>query len=368
MQGMKNTIVLFFGLLVGLIIAECVLRAFNPIPLRAKRGGLCLHRGERYVLFNDQTDRLDRKIVHTKNSLGFRGPEPLKDPQKALTILAVGGSTTECFLLSDGEDWVSRMSVLLGGRFRDVWANNAGIDGNSTFGHALLMNDVVLGLRPKIVLFLIGLNDIHNDTLNGFDLILSNRYYQSVRDLLVRNTELGSTLYYLDRARRAAKRNMGHAFRLLKDPQFIDIAPEIIERRVSASRDLFVPAYKERVLGLVRISRAEGIEPVLVTQPSLFGVGADPSTGIDLERIRVADDSNGELSWKLRELNNEALRDIGKETGVSVIDLARALPKDSKYYYDGYHFTPAGAQKAAEILAGDLGRFCEERFPEYRVH
>ena len=49
------------------------------------------------------SEKLDEKIIHTKNSLGFRGDEPPDDFNPALTVVTVGGSTTESIYISDGK-------------------------------------------------------------------------------------------------------------------------------------------------------------------------------------------------------------------------------------------------------------------------
>ena len=41
-----------------------------------------------------------------------------------------------------------------------MWVNNAGLDGATTYRHLILMEDYVAQLRPKVVLFLIGINDV----------------------------------------------------------------------------------------------------------------------------------------------------------------------------------------------------------------
>lgn len=54
--------------------------------------------------------------------------------------------------------------------FKDLWINNAGLDGQSTFGHIFLMKDYIKKLKPKVVLFLVGSNDRGNEkTLNKYD-------------------------------------------------------------------------------------------------------------------------------------------------------------------------------------------------------
>jgi hypothetical protein len=56
---------------------------------------------------------------------------------------------------------------------------------------------------------------------------------------------------------------------------------------------------------------------------------------------------------------------VGREKGVLVIDLAREMPKDSRYYYDLMHFTNAGAARVAQLLDAQLTPFLAEKFPEY---
>ena len=41
-----------------------------------------------------------------------------------------------------------------------IWLNNAGLDGHSTFGHIILFKDYIVKLKPKIILFLVGANDV----------------------------------------------------------------------------------------------------------------------------------------------------------------------------------------------------------------
>jgi hypothetical protein len=52
---------------------------------------------------------------------------------------------------------------------------------------------------------------------------------------------------------------------------------------------------------------------------------------------------HGALAWNLLELYNEAVREIGRERWVLVIDLARRIPKDSRLFYDFVHFNNDGS-------------------------
>ncbi len=112
--------------------------------------------------------------------------------------------------------------------------------------------------------------------------------------------------------------------------------------------------FKNRLAELIEISKNNNIEPVLVTQPMLWGQGIDPEIGIDLEKVKIDKKKNGKLYWNILELYNDQMRQEGKEANVLVIDLADKMSKDSLYFYDGVHYTNEGAVKIAEILNSDL--------------
>ena len=100
--------------------------------------------------------------------------------------------------------------------------------------------------------------------------------------------------------------------------------------------------------------RAHGIEPILVTQPGLYGDGIDPATGMDLSTLQVEGPVNGRLWWSVQELYNDVTRSTAHERGVTLVDAARALPKDSRLYYDFIHFTNEGAAALGAVIAAGI--------------
>jgi lysophospholipase L1-like esterase len=56
---------------------------------------------------------------------------------------------------------------------------------------------------------------------------------------------------------------------------------------------------------------------------------------------------------------NGVMRDVGAELGVPVFDLARELPKSTRYIYDDVHFNAKGADTTGALLAS----FLEARYP-----
>jgi hypothetical protein len=62
---------------------------------------------------------------------------------------------------------------------------------------------------------------------------------------------------------------------------------------------------------------------------------------------------------------NEVTRTVGAQQGVLVVDVARALPKSSRLFYDFVHFTNAGAEGVARVAFDALCPFLARRFPQH---
>ena len=45
-------------------------------------------------------------------------------------------------------------------RGAEVWVGNAGLDGHSTWGHRILMEEVISKIRPDALILLVGINDL----------------------------------------------------------------------------------------------------------------------------------------------------------------------------------------------------------------
>ena len=152
-----------------LVLFELVLHVYQPLPFRVRGDRIVLPVHQVFTFRPERTAKLDPVVHHSKNALGFRGPDPPRDKDRRLSILTIGGSTTECLMLSDGKTWTDALARAVHAVAPDAWINNAGLDGQSTYGHAVLLRDFVGPLHPQIALFLVGTNDIGLKGLNGFD-------------------------------------------------------------------------------------------------------------------------------------------------------------------------------------------------------
>jgi len=340
----------------------------NPLEMRVRGNRITLPVDKSYITENKNIKRLDDVVIHTKNSLGFRGQEPPENFDNHLTIIAVGGSTTECKHLSDDKVWTQILEYKLSGQFTPVWINNAGLDGHSTFGHIILMEDYISKLKPKITLFLIGTNDVGRSDLSGFEL-------QHIRDRIDINSlegfvksvssysETFSLLLNAYRYYRAKKMGLDHSD---IDVEKLESLRVTAEERVLAVKEAtkHLPAFEKRLSMLIKIARDNGVDPVFITQPALFGDAIDDITGTDLGKMR-AGHTSGKVHWEILQAYNKKTKELGKKEKVLVIDLANELPKSTRYFYDFYHFTNEGATKVAEILNDHLSQYFEIKYGEY---
>jgi len=370
----QNILLILLGCFIAFIAAEIFLRIYNPFAFSVKGNKIVLSANEKYTIKNHEIKKLDRTIVLKTNSLGFRGQEPPKDFKNYLTTITVGGSTTRCGYLSEGKTWPDVLGVKLQNVFKNTWINNAGLDGHSTLGHSILMEDYIIKLAPRNVLFLVGINDEGNDAYQwGFEddkLLIKNGIYlkslKSVGRTLANYSEVFAVGLNLFRYIKATIVGVKHdeEVDLSKKNLTLDLPEEAITLALEKHKK-YLMSYEMRLNELIQISRGNGIEPILITQPTLYGYGIDDVTKTDLERIYKRETENGKLAWRRLELYNDVVRQIGIRENVLVIDLAKEMPKSSKYYYDFSHYTNEGAEKVAGIVFKHLCPFYMQKYKEF---
>jgi lysophospholipase L1-like esterase len=366
MRKIKRILLYILFLLAFTFIAlEIILRIHNPFPVRLKGDKIILPVNQHFVITNNTgVSKIDKKIIQTRNSMGFRGDEKPVDFENYLSLVAIGGSTTECFYTSDHHDWPNVLGDDLRKSFRNIWINNAGLDGHSTFGHQIMVNDFMLKLKPKVVLFLTGINDIGVENLSASDQHNLVGHGNSVVKFLAEHSEVINILRVLYKVHSAIKLNITYQFKDLVKYDKLLIPDDVIEKKLEEQQP-HAKNYKMRILKLISTCRENNIEPVWLTQPTLTGVGIDSLTGVNLETIKVNDSTNGKEYWRIMQLYNDQIREAGQETGMLVVDLAEKLPKESSLFFDLTHYTNTGCAKVAGIIADELSPRLEKDFPQY---
>ncbi len=361
----QRMLLLGFASLCAFAMLETYIRVFDPFPILLRGGRISLPVNMQRQFTADSLPGVDERISVQFNSLGFRGPEPPPDWKDWFTIVCVGGSTTQCLYLSEGSTWSDRLAAKLTADYPNVWLNNAGIDGHSTFGHLELLEQYLVPMQPKLILFYVGLNDVDRADLNSSDLSTLRTESQvddsPVRMLqrsLLRTSDAFALLDNFRMQRLGQRKGLVHgepiAHRLLSQ-QHVDEPLSDQARAVwLTSRDpTCLVGYKTRVRKMVQRCGELGIRCVLITQAVLYGEGIDDPTGINLEGVRVGE-VDGAAHWQLLQCYNQCAAEVAEELNVPLIPLGDRMPKSSRYFYDLTHLNIEGAEKAASLVYEDL--------------
>lgn len=284
---------------------------------------------------------------HTANSLGIRGPE-LPPRDQALRILCVGGSTTACLMLDDSETWPQRLAEHLraAATAPAVWVGDVGRSGYGTWHHVRLMENEELLTQMDCALFLVGIND--------FMRALQRRPIHSPIDVgaFWEDSAIFKVLHNAYQARKQRRQHReetsDHAIYITgrqqrRDGAKIDQLPDM----QSGLRE-----FRGNVRTMIERCRDLGVTPVFATQPVLHREGlGEREEG--LMWLGGQPDGSYLSTPAMRrgmDLFNQALQEVCGELGVGCVDLS-ALSGQPAYYYDGCHFTEAGAEAVGKHIA-----------------
>ena len=353
-----------FLLLFTLVAAEIILRIYNPFPTSVTGDRITLQTNTRVTFRNAKETSLDSTVIVSKNSLGFRGVDPPKNLRDYLSIITVGGSTTECIFINEGKTWPALLSLSLNQFFSPLWLNNAGLNGHSTFGHIKLLNDYIVPIRPKVCIFLVGCNDVDRPDLNRYDKTMLNSN-QHLVVTLARYSRLANVCLNFYRHHLAKERELiqAHPYGLIKKSPVV-ISDSAIQQTLDKLKP-DVENYEGRLKTIISVCKRANILPIVLTQPCLLGEGIDDVTGFDLATYPFRN-MNGRLQWLELEMYNEKTRKVCKENNVMMIDLARLLPKSTKYFYDAFHYNNMGCEKINELIAAPVINYLTNEFPSFR--
>jgi hypothetical protein len=350
---------ILIGVILSVVFLEVALRIYNPVIETVKGESVVLRPNYDEIRQNNRIPGVSPVSHIHQNSLGFRGADAPTDFANWLSIMTVGGSTTRSAAQSDDRTWTALVGDAVADCFDRVWINNAGFDGQTSFAHIDLIRNHINKLHPRVVLLLIGANELFVDGGHDREQVALERtnLYGGIKGLLksLANqseiVDLGLTLYRSFRAWRGGLNwaNMAEA----------EAMPTAGKARLAVAKDL-QPEYAERLRLMIQLLRDGQTIPVLITQPTVGGAGRDPATGKDLSRLWWG------LFWSQTfEIYNNTMRAVAQSENVYLIDLARSMPKNTKYYLDPMHYTDAGAEKVAQLVTMRLLPYLDWNFPSF---
>ncbi|HTY78184.1 MAG TPA: GDSL-type esterase/lipase family protein [Candidatus Bathyarchaeia archaeon] len=281
-----------------------------------------------------------KEFVYRRDAMGFRGPGV--DPAR-ITVLTLGGSTTNQLYLPEEATWQAVLERSLRRDGHDVVVANAGLDGQSTVGMVAdleLWMPNVPHLRPRLVLVYVGINDVYvratwRDSLHRTKL---TRELEE-RSALVRLwTVIAGSL----EARRAGLRHRA-----------VDFSRVTWTRQPGAAADLRRPSladYKARLRRITALIEDLGAAPVFITQTRAdYKMVNGELIGISTE----AGPNGVDQGHALARINGATL-EVCQEGLATCLDLATELHFEPGDFYDYEHNTPQGAERIGRWLAERL--------------
>lgn len=325
----------------------------------------------------------------TINRRGLRGAELGADGEE-LRVLALGGSTTECLYHDDPKAWTNLVSThLSAGAGKRVWVGSAGRSGMNSGDHVLHAQHLLAELpaMDAVVVFL-GVNDMsvalgrpeaYEPTPRDMD---QARHEKAVRRAFFQvpgpledawdydgSIAAKSRLYQLvKRIRRQRSRDLGTIYKMQDDEGEAMLAwranRKQARRVIEELPDLTtaLATFRANVTTIADIAADRGVRLVLMTQPALWRADLTPAEQDRLWMGGVGDFQSGPghdyyspaaLAEALRRFNAVTL-DVCRERGLSCVDLAKVIPRDTTVFYDDCHFGQTGSERIAEATATHL--------------
>ena len=339
-------------LAIGIAIMEVVWRVYYANDIRFTVNVLAdtQYNTDVSTLYN-----ADNNIIsYSRDKYGFRGKySQIED----IDIIAIGGSTTDQRHIDDKKEWtyiLANSPVLQG---LDVTLVNAGVDGQSSFGHIKnfdLWFSKIDSLQPKYILFYIGLNDFYNNANNPYDDLGQVKTIKAVIK--------GSFSFYIYRLIKGIiltkAHGIGHKaidFQAMKTTT----TPLLEEGGYEPLMRTGLDAYLGRLKILVEKTRELGATPVFITQRTMKHWEENNQViGIDEKYSYGNIDHNGVDNHYMERLLNDTTMSICKDRSDSIcINLASDIKFEQNDFYDFAHNTPSGAAKIGNYLASKIKSF-----------
>ncbi|HEX4138480.1 MAG TPA: SGNH/GDSL hydrolase family protein [Bryobacteraceae bacterium] len=320
--------------------------------------------------------------VFSTNALGLRGPMPPRFGH-AYKIVAIGGSTTICTNLDDSEDWPHLLMEDMNSaeKTQRVWVGNAGISGNNTIHHLVLMQWLPGVLPVDMMIFLIGVNDLESSlafegaSTQGF--IEQQAGYQGElppgelwRSVKIYPYYRRTKLFLLmeqagERLRQRFRR--GDGTRATKFD--VAISPGDLAGRKRRAASKIVPPpdlstalkeYHRRIVAMANQCRRLQVRCLFLTQPTIWRGGLSPEEQSLLWQGYAGPFlmPRGYLSpadlEQAMDSYNRTLLDVCGRYGLECLDIAPQIPKDTSAFFDDMHFNEAGSRLVARIVTKHL--------------
>ena len=313
-------------------------------------GNLLIPKYSRNIITNPPYEWPYNNGIYSRDKYGFRANN---QNLKEIDILVIGGSTTAERYVQDEFIWTKVLERNLQKYNIDKKILNAGIGGQTSFGHIKMFDlwfSNLENLKPQIIIFYIGINDAlfmneHSQAHSqgrifnniNIDSLVPVKFHEKIVQNIKNNSAL-HLLYLIVRGNIISKKNqIGHNINLYNDK-------DITSSTVSKNKDLlkyyeqpryeyikeYLYYYKNNLKKLLKITNERNAKVIFVTQV-------------------VA--KNNWLVDQLSVINKETISFCVKHN-ISCLDIEKYnIFEDKKDFFDTMHTTPFGSEKVGKIIA-----------------
>lgn len=280
-------------------------------------------------------------INYQKDKYGFRG---LRKNINQIDILTVGGSTTDERYLETHNTWSEKLEKKINNHLNlDFDVVNAGIDGQSTYGHIWNFENwfnKLEGFKTKYVFFYIGLNEYFSEEKKIYDHGNKNlNIFQKIKIWLKYNNGIIYRSYHLIYRHYFLKDvlNVGHKLRKKKY--------NLVTNSYSIS-DENIKKLNSRLDKLAEFTKEINAIPVFITQKTL-------RHKIVNNKIYSIDDVD---YYSREKIISQTIIDNCKKNKIFCIDLFNKIEFTENSLYDLSHASPEGAEIISGILFEEFNK------------
>lgn len=277
-----------------------------------------------------------------------------------LTLVFLGGSTVACIYVDEDQRYPYLAGQLLEEKTgKKITSINSGVGGNNSLHSIDILLNKIIPLKPDVVVIMHNINDlvtlIYDKTYWGKNPtrkpIVNFYFYKSFTGLKALST-MARDMYIpnLHAATRIlSKKIFG---KKVRDPD--DEFAYMRGKKLTIDEAAIINEFKMNLQTFINICRARKITPVLMTQFNRYKPNPDPKILAAMQGFESDSGISVGEYMALYAKFNEAIREVGKQNGVQIIDLANLIPQDKKYIYDVVHLNTKGSQLAAQVISDQL--------------
>ena len=294
-------------------------------------------------------------IFYKKDVYGFRGR--LKDVNE-IDIIAVGGSTTDERYLNINDTWTEKLQNKLN-IYNDYNIDiiNAGIDGQSTYGHIWNFKfwfNKIPNLKTKYIIFYIGLNEKPNPTKSD-NFSYNLNFIQKIKYFLKNNHGITYKIYTLYKTKIDNKllKNVGH---FKRDEDHINDMKLVKDSNKILRNEDHQKILLENMNILIDLSNKFGAKPIFITQRSNSWIEKNKKI-YSLPYLRNKNNLETSNHYAYEKFISDTIMSNCEKKDIFCINLFEKLKLNINDTYDFTHMNPNGSSKVSNEIFKNLKNY-----------